>query len=249
MSTLVWDDCAHEEDEAPSWVAKTADARVLCDGSAVTSINAPAAALATPIMHEGLHHLTFAVRGDCVVGLGAVDLLDEDEVQWDTRTWGLSTATGCLHHGRTATDEGMLGVELGEQRMIGDSAERILHFEVDCDASSLRLRVEPHPWLDVPVSLPDGVRPWALLSAEAADVPPTVRLLACEPVPVPLHMVEGLAALVGHLRPAEQRRALEWCLDQGTLEVGMIRAVGGERDFVDALGCRKRQAQQVLRRL
>ena len=91
-------------------------------------------ALALPVLTEGLHTLTYAVRGDAVVGI-ATALADPHD--WEAKAWGFGTETGCLHHAR-ANREGMPGVILGPQRLLGDACERLVHFQIDLDDSTLR---------------------------------------------------------------------------------------------------------------
>ena len=156
------------------------------------------AALGQKTMTEGVHRLTFAARGDCIVGFAKAfivgfasgdepDALHEalHEAAWRARAWGVGNHTGCYHHAASCTSEGMPGVEVAPQRALDDEAERTLHFELDLDESRLRLRCDAEAvWRDVPARLPAAVRPWALLLDQDAEdaVPPSVRLVSCEEV-------------------------------------------------------------------
>ena len=141
-----------------------------------------AAALAMPTLERGsgVHRLAFSVQGDCVVGVASAVIAEDDE--WSARAWGVGTASGCLHLARSASEDGMLGVELGPQRMANDADEKLVEFEIDMDALSMRLRFDEGRWRDMPVGLPEQVRPWALIPAVSEDcnVSPIVRIVSCE---------------------------------------------------------------------
>lgn len=215
-----------------------------------------ASVLASPVLQEGVHRLTFAVQGDAVVGVAsAVEdhaRRPQSASEFDAKAWGVGTATGCLHHASTATKEGMYGVELIPQRPEGDAVERLLHFEIDMDERTMRMRCAPEPWRDVPLRLPTAVRPWALMpEAEDAphDMPPTVRLVSCTAEPVSLHLVHGLDNIVGELGAGAQKRAVNWCTEEGYYDAAAIHATGSSFDFISAIACRPHQVAGVLKRL
>jgi len=205
-----------------------------------------AAALASPVLEDGIHHLTFAVQGDAIVGVASA-LASQDE--WRAKAWGVSTATGCLHYAQDAKSDGMIGIELIPQRLVDDATVSVLHFELDLDESRMRLRSGASTWRDVPVRLPPTVRPWALFSAESEGVRPIVRLVSCVAHPINLQLVDGLDRVVAHLSSAEQRRALAWCTENGIFDVAAIGHLDVSRELIDATGCRPRQADTMMRRL
>jgi len=206
-----------------------------------------AAALALPVLDEGIFRLTFAVKGDAVVGVASA-LSSQDE--WDAKAWGLSTVTGCLHYASSPDQDGMPGVEIAPQRQIDDDGEALVHFELDLDELTIRSRMNNDPWRALPVRLPAAVRPWVLFPAgdTAGLVRSEAKLLACEQKELDLHVVRGLRSAVGHLSSADQRRALAWCEDAGFFEVAAIEPADA-RELVDAIGCRRSQADETLRRL
>lgn len=177
------------------------------------------ASLGEPLMEQGTFDLKFQVRGDVVVGFA--DAASAKSVDWKARAWGVSTATGCLHHSRSAMEDGMPGVELGPQRMVGDTAERLMHFEIDLDSSSVRLRIDEAAWVDVPVSVPSAVRPWALLPTDSSpDVVPQARLLACTEQTVPpnglLHKLGLALGVLDNEARSSSTREFEQAVQSGT---------------------------------
>jgi len=211
-----------------------------------------ASVLASVVLREGVHRLTFAVQGDAVVGVAtAADEQARKPGAFGGKAWGVGTATGCLHHASTATKEGMYGVELIPQRLEDDAVERLLHFEVDMDERSMRMRCAPDPWREVPLRLPTAVRPWALMPGadEPHDVPSTVRLVSCVAEPVALHLVHGLDHIVGELGAGAQKRALAWCAEEDVYDVAAIHATGSSLDFLSAIRCRQNEVAGVLKRL
>ena len=198
--------------------------------------------------------MTYGVKGDAVVGVAAVPEGDD----WQAKAWGVGTATGCLHHS-SAIEDGLHGIELMPQRLVGDFTERFVHLELDLDESTVRLRWDGpwtgslpaiHRWTEVPVRLPSAVRPWALIPEDAEDdIDPTVRLVGCLAEPVPLHLVDGLCGVVAPLGVATQRRALRWCTEEGFFDVAAIEATGAAKDFVRALDCPSHLEAELLHRL
>lgn len=193
------DDDEYPDDSAAGWSSvwlSTSEAPAIAEWSVKSMVwmsqcgstvakkmgsNFHAATLAQPILMEGVYHLTYSLRGDCVVGVADAAVSDDaEDAQWKSRAWGFGSETGCLHYA-TATADGMPGIEIGPQRMEGDTAEHVVHMELDMDASSLRIRHHADDtWQHMPVTLPSAVRPWALLSASSArDVAPEVRLVSC----------------------------------------------------------------------
>tara|TARA_B110001452_G_scaffold105211_1_gene87227 strand:+ start:509 stop:1492 length:984 start_codon:yes stop_codon:yes gene_type:complete len=240
-STAVAHDTHDDEADAAGWCGVWPDNARNQFSDAVVAKHAgvsAAAALGRSVLDGGVHRLTYAVRGDAVVGVAALPCATGGHIprrEWRTRAWGVGTATGCVHHASSATEDGMLGVEVAPQRMEDDWTERLLQLEIDVDEQKMALREGPDgAWTDVPLSLPRaGVRPWAMLPADgAADS--SVRLVSCDAQPVALHAVDGLEDLVGGLGAAAQRRALRWCTEEGFFDASIIAEMDAADAFVGA---------------
>lgn len=152
-----------------------------------------AAAISNAVLESGIHRITYAVQGDAIVGVASADETDDKDAP--PRAWGLSTATGCLTYASNAMQDDLVGEELGPQRMANDAVARIVEFEVNCQTSRMRLRCRQMDkdslsfcWKEVPVSLPEAVRPWALIPGRSddCDVLPAVRLVSCVRLSAPL---------------------------------------------------------------
>ena len=221
----------------PSAAARTLDTVVRQRDTVVRQhdMAEPAAALASPILEEGVNMLTFAVQGDAIVGVAsALPREQRSAEEWQAKAWGVSTATGCLHYASSATEEGMLGIEIGPQRLVEDSCTKLIHLELDMDESRLRLRHGSGKWRDVPVRLPLSVRPWVLFGAGSEGVRPAVELVSCTLQPVNLSAVSGLRDLVGRLSVPDQRRALAWCTSEGIFDVAAINGCGLTHEFIQS---------------
>ena len=201
------------------------------------------------VLASGVHFLSFAVQGDIIVGFAAAS--SGVEVNRTNKAWGVSTATGCLHYCSTQMDEGMPGLEIGPQRLDGDTAERLLQFELNLDDAKVRLRHgTDSAWIDVPLRLPAAVHPWALIPTDhARDVTPVARLVSCESARIELNEVKGLDEVVGHVHAAAQRRALQWCTERGIGSSASIVELGKVHAFISAIGCRPYEINGVRRRL
>ena len=202
-STMLVDYADDEyDDDHATWAAVSSGLAVTpckLTVSKACSTTKSLASLGEPLLEKATYDLRVSVQGDMVVGFAEADATDSG-YDMEKRAWGVSTSTGCLHHARHATEEGMLGVELAPQRMLGDADERHLHFELDMNASRVRLRIDDAPWVDMPVRVPAAVRPWVLVPGDSAsDVTPRARLLACtEQAQTGGEAVGGLRGLASH---------------------------------------------------
>jgi len=204
-----------------------------------TAPSSSAAALADPIMDAkgGVHELTFAVTGDCIVGVAAAH--DQDEL-WSGKAWGLDAPSGRLLHAPTAIDVGVLSKILASPQHPHDARERLVRLRVDTVAGRLSASAQDGALMpddaDAGIRIPRTVRPWVLFPHGHADeVTPGARLVAHRHSSLPLWRIDGLASLVGTQPLHKQALALAWCDAEGATSVGEIVASGEAGAFVSAI--------------